>query len=120
MSEFLKAYPHATQVTLDIVIAGCLETGGFGASKKLFGAKVPIPATAQGRYEQMTKEGDLFLRFIPHCDWYEVVFDVAWFNKVLLIDEVSWKHESAGGERRLADRTELGDLTMSAIWRIAA
>ena len=110
MSEFLKAYPHARQVTLDKVIESWLETGGSGASKKRSDVKVPTPSTAQERYEQMTKEGGLFLRFLPHCDWYEVVFDVAWFCRVLVIDEASWKHESVGGKRRLADRTELGAL----------
>ena len=60
MSEFLKAYPHARQVTLDKVIESWLETGGSGASKKKSDVKAPTPSTAQERYEQMTKEGGSF------------------------------------------------------------
>jgi hypothetical protein len=33
MSEFIKTYPHARQVTLDAVIAGWLGAGGFGAMR---------------------------------------------------------------------------------------
>lgn len=57
MSEFLKAYPHARQVTLDKVIESWLETEGSGASKKKSDVKAPTPSAAQQRCEQMTKEG---------------------------------------------------------------
>ncbi len=110
MSEFLKVYPDARQVTLDAVITGWLSAGGLSGSENDSERYDPVPKTAAERYEKLVCHGDLFLRFIPACDWFEVRFDPAWFTSLKLIEEESWNHGAVGGERRLAKRTDLSSL----------
>ena len=118
MNEIIKDFSNARQVSFDAVITGWLGAGGLGSFYPDIGFSKPVPDTVKARYDQFVSYGDLFLRFIPHCDWFEVRFDATWFSKVRLIDESSWKHESSGGERLLAKRTDLTTLPQEHLDRI--
>jgi hypothetical protein len=75
------------------------------------GRTFPVPATPRERYQALVEHAYLYLRFIPMCDWFRVRFTRQ--DTVLalrLIEEESWEHARADGERRLGARADLARL----------
>ena len=99
--------PGWRQVPFDEVVVAWLSSGGVQQGDKK-GRTFLVPGTSRERYRALVDHAYLFLRFIPPCDWFRVCFTRE--DQVLalrLIDEETWEHALAGGERTLGGRAEL-------------
>jgi len=95
------------QVVFDEVVEAWLSSGGVKEGDKKARTFV-VPTSPRERYLHFVEHGYLFLRFIPPCDWFRV--EVIRPDEVLalrLIDEESWEHALAEGERTLGARADL-------------
>lgn len=88
------------QITLDEVIMGLLRSSCFTEDKDTLDPR--IPDTPQERYRALVGRCHLFLRFLPHCDWYHGVIDTAeCLEAIQLINEESWFPDETGRDRSL-------------------
>ena len=91
------------QVPFDEVCTGILESGGIGADHKPETEQLPVPGTAQERYQTLVDRAWLFLRFLPACDWFRVRIELPEDQpSLLVIAEESWFSEPRTADRRLA------------------
>jgi len=99
--------PGWRQVLFDEVVSGWLSAGGVWEGDKST-RTFEVPDSPEERYRQLVENGYLFLRFIPLCDWFRVEFTRPEELLALrLIQEESWEHALAGGERTLGARADL-------------
>ena len=75
------------------------------------GPSGPSHTLTSDQYQMGTEAYGLFLRFLPHCDWFRVrVTSFDDMNALKIIDEVSWEHNNASGNRSVSRRWPLDDL----------
>ena len=107
------------QVTLDQVVTGMLHSHCFADRKN--GIEPALPDTAEGRYRLLVDRGHLFLRFLPHCDWYHgLIRTSACLGRIRLIAEESWFPTPDGADRTLSHWAGLEGLSAGHVERVGA
>ncbi len=110
--------PHWRQVRFDDVLRGWLAAGGVQEIDKR-GRTFAVPETPEARYRLLAEQSQLFLRFIPACDWYRVRFVHAEDVLALrLIHEESWAHTGGDMERALGARADLSRIPTAHAERV--
>lgn len=107
------------QVTLDQVFSGMLASHCFASEKPL--GETELPDSAEARYRLLVERGQLFLRFLPHCDWFHgVLATPEALAQIQLIAEESWFPEPERADRRLGHWATLDGLSEAHRARVDA
>ena len=83
------------QVSLQEVLAVWFKTAKAGSDSSRLSSE---------QYQSAIEPYLLFLRFLPHCDWYRIrLKDVEDLMALQLIHEESWRHPQNGKKRSVGD-----------------